>query len=208
MAPAWKDEAGWTLPELMLGLVLSLSIAASSLLVMQTTLHSQSSTGSRLAAQTDGSFALLRMTKDIRSATSATVQSAQVLDLQVPQQTSGGTPVSVHVRYACSGLPASCTRSVCGTPITSNSCGSPSAVIPIVSGVVNTDNFVGVSAGADQPPPSSTPACCVAAATASQANVNFISLHLRIARTDGAMEWRSGRPLDFLDGATLANFTH
>src|SRR5437773_2241542 len=77
MAPAWKDEAGWTLPELMIGMVMSLAIAASSLLVLQTTLHSQKATGSRLAAQDDGSFAMLRMTKDIRTATAATVQDAR-----------------------------------------------------------------------------------------------------------------------------------
>src|SRR5436309_2241052 len=41
MAPAWKDESGWTLAELLLGLVLSLSIAAASLVVLQTAVRSQ-----------------------------------------------------------------------------------------------------------------------------------------------------------------------
>ena len=208
MAPAMKDESGWTLVELLLGLILSLGIAASSLVVLETTLRSQSSTGSRLAAQDDGSFAMLRITKDIRPATAATVQSPQILDLQVPQHdpASGGT-TSVHIRYSCTGTPASCTRSTCGTPIASNSCGSPSSVIQIASGVVNADNFRGVSAGVDQPYPSSTPACCANGATAAQNNVGFISVHLQLVRTDGAMAWRSARPLDFLDGADLANYT-
>ena len=73
MAPARKDESGWTLPEMMLGLVLSLGIAASSLVMLETSLRSQRETGSRLSAQDDGSTAMLRLTKDIRTATAATV---------------------------------------------------------------------------------------------------------------------------------------
>ncbi|MDX6656440.1 MAG: hypothetical protein QOH62_1233, partial [Solirubrobacteraceae bacterium] len=64
MAPAWCDENGWTLFEMLVGMVLALVVAGSSLLMLQTTLHSQQSTGSRLAAQDDGSFAMLRLTKD------------------------------------------------------------------------------------------------------------------------------------------------
>jgi Tfp pilus assembly protein PilW len=207
MAPAWKDESGWTLPELMLGLVLSLSIAASSLVVMQTALRSQSSTGSRLAAQDDGTTAMLRMTKDIRTATAATVQDARTLDLQVPQHNpAGGAPVQVHVRYTCAG--ASCTRYICGTPITSNSCGNPSNPVVVASGVANGDNFRGVSRGIDQPYPSTTPSTWAGSSTAAQDNLGFISVHVQVNRTDGAMSWRSNRPLDFLDGADLQNFTN
>src|SRR4051812_26541579 len=104
MAPAWKDESGWTLVELLVGLVMSLGIAGSTLVVLQTALHSQKATGSRLAAQGDGSFAMLRMTKDIRTATAATVQDARTLDLVVPEHNpAGGAPISTHVRYACVG---------------------------------------------------------------------------------------------------------
>src|SRR4051794_6054543 len=209
MAPAWKDEDGWTLPELLLGLVLSLSIAASSLVVLETALHAQSQTGSRLAAQDDGTTAMLRITKDIRSATAATVQSAQVLDLQVPQHDpAGGSPISTHVRYACNGSPATCTRAVCGTPITASSCGSPSQVVVLAGGVANSDNFRGVSAGIDQPYPASTPATWAGTGVPATNNVGFISVHLQVLRTDGAEAWRSGRPLDFLDGADLENFTN
>jgi Tfp pilus assembly protein PilW len=207
MAPAWKEESGWTLPELMLGMVLSLSIAASSLVMLQTTLRSQSSTGSRLAAQDDGSTAMLRMTKDIRTATAATVQDARTLDLQVPQHNpAGGAPLAVHVRYACFGT--SCTRSVCGTPINSNSCGNPANTVVVANGVANVDNFRGVSRGVDQPFPSTTPSTWAGTAAAAQDNVGFISVHVRVNRTDGAMSWRSNRPLDFLDGADLENFTN
>jgi hypothetical protein len=207
MAPAWKDESGWTLPELMLGLVLSLSIAASSLVVLQTVMRSQSSTGSRLAAQDDGTTAMLRMTKDIRTATAAAVQDARTLDLQVPQHDpAGGAPLQVHVRYACVGT--SCTRYVCGTPFTSSSCGNPSNPVVVASGVANGDNFRGVSRGIDQPYPSSTPATWAGSGTAAQNNVGFISVHVQVNRTDGAMSWRSTRPLDFIDGADLQNFTN
>jgi hypothetical protein len=207
MAPAWKDESGWTLPELMLGLVLSLSIAASSLVVLQTVMRSQSSTGSRLAAQDDGTTAMLRMTKDIRTATAATVQDARTLDLQVPQRNpAGGAPLQVHVRYACTGT--SCTRYVCGTPISSNSCGNPSQEVMVASGVANDDNFRGVSRGVDQPYPATTPSTWAGAAGAAQDNVGFISVHVQVNRSDGAMSWHSSRPLDFLDGADLENFTN
>jgi hypothetical protein len=207
MAPAWKDESGWTLPELMLGLVLSLSIAASSLVILQTALRSQSSTASRLAAQDDGTTAMLRMTKDIRTATAATVQDAQTLDLQVPQRNpAGGAPLQVHVRYVCAGT--LCTRYVCGTPFNSNSCGNPSGQVVVANGVANGDNFRGVSRGVDQPYPSTTPSTWAGTGTPGQDNVGFIAVHVQVTRTEGAMSWRSNRPLDFLDGADLQNFTN
>jgi hypothetical protein len=152
-----KDESGWTLPEMLLGLVLSLGIAASSLVILQTALRSQRATGSRLAAQDDGTFAMLRMTKDIRSATAATVQDARTMDLQVPQRNrGGGAPVSVHVRYACAG--SSCTRLVCGTPFVSNSCEPPVSAIVVAAGVANGDNFRGrLQPAPDHPVPRDDP---------------------------------------------------
>jgi len=190
-----KDESGWTLPETLLGLVLSLSIAASSLVVLQTALHSQHATGSRLAAQDDGTFAMLRMTKDIRTATAATVQDARTLDLQVPQHNpAGGAPISVHVRYACAG--GSCSRFVCGTPMVSSSCGSPLSTTVVATGVANSDNFLGVSRGVEQPFPSTTPSSWAGAGVAARDNVGFISVHVRVVRSD------------FLDGADLENYTN
>lgn len=211
MAPAWKDESGWTLPEMMLGLVLSLGIAASSLVMLETTLRSQNATASRLSAQDDGTTAMLRLTKDIRTATAATVQSSTILDLQVPQHNpAGGSPLSVHVRYACSGMPATCTRAVCNTPFTSNSCSSPTNVVTVASGVTNTDNFQGVSMGVPQPvgAPATTPATWSGTGSPGPSNVGFISLHLQIIRTTDVHEWRSNRPLDFHDGADLENYSN
>jgi len=214
MAPAWKDESGWTLPEMMLGLILSLGIAGASLVMLQTTLHSQSETGSRLAAQDDGTTAMLRMTKDIRTATAATVQSSSILDLQVPQHNpAGGAPLSVHVRYACTGTPAApgpCTRSVCNTPFTSNSCSTPTNVVTVANGVANSDNFQGVSMGVPQATltPATTPATWSGTGTPGPSNVGFISLHLQITRTFDAKAWRSSRPLDFHDGADLENYSN
>jgi len=195
MAPAMKDESGWTLPETLLGLVLSLSIAAASLVVLQTALHSQRATGSRLAAQDEGTFAMLRMTKDIRTATAATVQDARTLDLQVPQRNpAGGAPISVHVRYAGAG--DSCSRFVCGTPMVSSSCESPSSATVVATGVANSDNFRGVSRGVDQQFPSTTPSSWAGTGVAAQDNVGFISVHVRVVRSD------------FLDGADLENYTN
>lgn len=211
MAPAMKDESGWTLPEMLLGLVLSLGIAASSLVMLQTTLRSQNATASRLSAQDDGTTAMLRLTKDIRTATAATVQSSTILDLQVPQHNpAGGAPLSVHVRYACSGMPASCTRAVCNTPFTSNACSGPTNVVTVASGVTNTDNFQGVSMGVPQPTgaPATTPATWAGTGTPGPSNVGFISLHLRIIRTADVHEWSSNRPLDFHDGADLENYSN
>ena len=216
MAPAWKDESGWTLPELMVGLVMSLGIAASSLTVLQTTMHAQLETGTRQLAQNAGTTATQRVTKDIRAATAAVVQTSTILDLQVPQHDpSGGAPISTHVRYACTGMPASCTRSVCGTPINSNSCGSATGVVTLATGVMNTDNFQGVSMGVAQPvgAPASTPATWNGTGTPGPNNVGFISIHLRIARAttrrgDGTIAVLSDRYLDFHDGADLENFSN
>jgi Tfp pilus assembly protein PilW len=213
MAPAWKDESGWTLLELLVGMGMSLAIAASSLLLLQTTLHAQKETGSRLAAQDDGSYAMLRMTKDIRTATAATVQDARTLDLIVPQHDpAGGQPIPAHVRYACAGtgVAGSCARYVCGTPFTSNSCGSPSRVVVILKGVANSDNFQGVSMGVAQPTSQSatTPAAWTGTGSPGPGNVGFVSLHLQVLRTEDAGAYGSNRPLDFHDGADLANFTN
>jgi hypothetical protein len=211
MAPATKDESGWTLVELLVGLFMSLSIAAASLLVLEATLHSQKETGSRLAAQGDGSFAMLQMTKDIRTATAATVQDARTLDLLVPlHDPAGGEPIPTHVRYACVGVPGSCARYVCGTPFSSNSCGSPSHVLVLAKGVTNGDNFQGVSMGVAQPTSSqaSTPATWDGPGSPSATNVGFISVHLAVQRNEDAGPWRKGKPLDFHDGADLANFTN
>jgi hypothetical protein len=186
-------------------------IASATLVVLQTALHSQMNTGSRLAAQDDGSFAMLRMTKDIRTATAATVQDARTLDLLVPQHNpAGGAPIATHVRYACVGVPGSCARYVCGTPYSANACGSPSRVDVIVGGVANADNFQGVSMGVGQPTnqPASTPATWTGTGSAGPANLGFISVHVQVLRTDGAGAYGSNRPLDFFDGADLANFSN
>jgi hypothetical protein len=211
MAPAWEDESGWTLVEVLVGLVLCLLISGSSLLVLQTTLHSQKDTGSRLAAQDDGSFAMLRMTKDIRTATAATVQGPRILDLLVPEHNpAGGAPISMHVRYACVGVPGSCARYSCGTPFNSNACGSPSSVLVVVGGVANSDNFQGISMGVPQPTssPASTPSSWSGTGSPAADNVGFISVHLQVLRTEDAGVYASSRPLDFHDGADLANFTN
>jgi Tfp pilus assembly protein PilW len=209
MAPAWSDENGWTLFEMLVGMVLALAVAGSSILMLQTTLHAQKSTGSRLAAQDDGSFAMLRMTKDIRSATAASVRDARTLDLLVPQHNpAGGAPVVAHVRYQCAGLPATCARYTCGTPFSSSSCGSPSRVLVIATGVINTANFRGVSMGVDQPFPSSTPATWAGTGSPAADNLGFISLNLQVTRTEDVGSWGSDRPLDFNDGADLGNFTN
>lgn len=211
MAPAWMDETGWTLVELLVGLVMSLAIAASSLLVLQATLHSQKETGSRLAAQDDGSFAMLQLTKDIRVATAATIQDARTLDLLVPlRNPAGGAPIPTHVRYACAGTPGSCARSVCGTPFNSNSCGSPSRVLVFAQGVANSDNFQGVSMGVIQPTTAaaSTPASWSGTGSPAANNVGFISVHLAMRRSEDPGPWRHDQPLDFHDGADLANFTN
>jgi hypothetical protein len=211
MAPAWKQESGWTLVELLVGMVMCLAIAGATLAVLQTALHAQKTTGSRLAAQDDGSFAMLRMTKDIRTATAATVQDARTLDLLVGQHNpAGGAPIPTHVRYACVGVPGSCARYVCGTPYSANACGSPSRVDVIVGGVANADNFQGVSMGVGQSTtlPASTPATWTGTGSPGATNVGFISVHVQVLRTDGAGAYGSNRPLDFFDGADLANFSN
>lgn len=208
---ACASERGWTLIETLLGLVLGLTIAGAALMILESSLHAQKETGSRLAAQSDGTFAMLRITKDVRAATQVYLVNGQTIDLQVPEHDpAGGNPISTHVRYQCAGSPATCTRYECNTPVNSNSCPNPTRTVVLAQQVTNTDNFQGVSMGVNVGPPANTPASPDGTGTASASNLGFVSLHFQIARSDdaSAKTWPTGKPLDFVDGADLGNFTN
>ena len=83
-------------------------------------------------------------------------------------------------------------------------------MVALVSGVTNTDNFQGVSMGVPQPTtaPATTPTTWTGTGAAGPANVGFITLHLRVARTEDAGPYPVGKPLDFNDGADLDNYTN
>ena len=202
-------QDGWTLIECMVGLALALTVAGSSLMLLNTSLHSQKETGSRLVAQDDGSFAMLRLTKDIRAATAATVQDARTLDLAVPEEISG-TLTTMHVRYSCtgSGGTGACWRYVCSTPYNASACPSWSHGTKIAGGVANSDNFRGLSQGANQSYPSHTPSTWAGTGSAAADNIGFVAVHIKVARSEDKGIGGTGLPLDFHDGADLSNFTN
>lgn len=208
---ACAQERGWTLFETLLGLVLGLAISSAALMILQSALHAQKEAGSRLAAQSDGTLAMLRITKDVRAATQAYLVDARTLDLQVPQRSpSGGSPVSTHVRYQCAGGAgaATCSRYECSTPVNSNSCPSPPQTLVLASKVANADNFQGASMGVDISTPANTPPSAAGTGTAAAGNLGFVSIHMQIARSEDAGPDATGKPLDFVDGADLGNFSN
>jgi type II secretory pathway pseudopilin PulG len=209
----WRAQDGWSLIDSMLGIVLALVVAGSALVLLQTSLRSQKETGSRLAAQDDATSMMLRVTKDIRAATAATVQdSDQTLDLAVPRRNpTGGAMTTAHVRYRCSGpgAGATCTRYECTAPYVAATCAAWSRAVVLVAGVANSDDFFrGLSLGQAMASPAHTPSTWAGTGVAAADNVGFISVHVELKRSDDAGPWRVGSPLDFHDGADLANFTN
>jgi hypothetical protein len=210
----WRGEDGWSLIDSMLGLVLALVVAGSALVLLQTSLRSQKETGSRLAAQDDATSMMLRLTKDIRAATAATVLDGnRTLDLVVPlRNPTGGPMTTTHVRYQCTGPDAggTCTRYECIAPYSTTTCATWTRAVVLAKGVANDDDdfFQGLSMGQPMSAPAHTPATWAGTGVAAADNVGFISVHVQLHRSEDAGPWRVGSPLDFHDGADLANYTN
>lgn len=200
------EETGMTLPELLIGMVLMLAIAGSALVLLQSAMTSTTASTRRQAATSDAATAAYRITHDLRVATQAVVQNPQVLDVVTWQRaTSGAALTSAQVRYDCS-LNNECVRYRCsGAIIDGNSCPSAVTTGTIVKGLTNTDVFTPQSNGATLPYPANTPA-----STTSSGGLDFVAIRLAVrmdGRTSGPLTRQHARsPLEFRDGAQLANF--
>jgi len=203
-----RDERGFTLPELLIGLGVMLTVAAAILVCLQAAVTSSGAIDRRGNTLNEGQFALDQITREVRMANAAVVQSATVLDVLTWRRPGpGADQVLAHVRYDCSAN-ATCRRIVCSA--------SASAIVPsactasgttIIAGVTNSDIFTPMSNGAALAIPASTPACCSTAG-----GLDFVALRLR-PRVDekvtGAQTRQySKNPIEYRDGADLANFSN
>lgn len=202
------DQRGLTLPEVLIGMLLMLVVAGSVVVCLQSAVASSGAIDRRGNGINEGQFALSQITRDIRVANAATVQSSTVLDLLTWRRPSPGAPqVLAHVRYDCSTA-ATCRRIVCApsaTTIVAGACAG--AGTTIVTGITNTDVFTPLGDGAVLATPASTPACC-----STTGGLDFVALRLRPRvdeRSTGAQtRQHSKNPIEYRDGADLANFSN
>jgi Tfp pilus assembly protein PilV len=202
-----RDETGMTLPEVLVAMILGLLIAGSALLLMQSAMSSATASTRRQTATSDAATAAFRITHDLRVATQAVVQSPQVLDVVTWQRaTPGAALTSAQVRYDCS-TNNRCVRYRCaGAVISGNSCPSAAVSGIVLTGLTNTDVFTPQSNGtAITSYPASTPAT-----PSTAGGLDFVALRLSV-RMDGKLTGpmttqHAKSPLEFLDGAQLANF--
>lgn len=131
-----RDERGFTLPELAVGIAVTLIIAAAGMTFIVLAGHQLSNQGERVSATDDARNALLAMTSEIRDATLVTIVDARTVDATVWTQ-SGAVE---NVRFSCEpdGATSRCTRTNTGT----------GDIRELVSGVTNDENFAAV-AGSD-----------------------------------------------------------
>ncbi len=187
-------------------MLLMLVVAGSVVVCLQSAVASSGAIDRRGNALTEGQFALSQITRDVRVANAATVQSSTVLDVLTWRRPSpGASQVLAHVRYDCSTASA-CRRIVCAataTAIVASACTGAGSTI--ARGVTNTDIFTPLADGVVLGFPASTPACCTTAG-----GLDFIALRLRPRVDDqltGAQtRQHSKNPIEYRDGADLANF--
>lgn len=130
-----RDERGFTLPELSVGLTVTLVIAAAAMAFIAVTTRQYEDQGGRVEATDDARNALRGMAGEIRDATLVTLVNARTVDATV--WTAAGT--LQNVRYACASVPggmSSCTRTVVGS-------GQPRTIVSDVTNVNNFDKVLG-----------------------------------------------------------------
>lgn len=200
------DESGITLPEVLFSMTLALLIAGSALILLQSAMASTTASSRRQAATGEAATMAYRVTHDLRVATQAVVQSPRVLDLVTWQRTTPGAALTTaQVRYDCSSNDE-CVRYRCsGAIIDGNSCPSAISTGTLLKGLTNTDVFTPQSNGATIAFPASTPVT-----TATAGGLDFVAIRLAVrmdGRTSGSRTRQHARsPLEFRDGAQLANF--
>lgn len=200
-------EAGFTMIEVLMAMGLALALAASTLVLLQSSFSSAAASTRRALTATEATNAVHRMTHDLRVATAAVVQSPQVLDVVTWQRpVGGGALVPAQVRYDCS-VGNACVRYRCsGALIEGNSCPNAASTGTIARGLTNTDVFTPQSDGVPLAVfPASTPA-----SYASPDGLDFVAIRLAVRMDDRDSGPRSAaharNALEFRDGADLANF--
>jgi type II secretory pathway pseudopilin PulG len=192
------EEAGWTLIEVMVGMVLSLLVCSLALDLIPRADSSSRGSLAREAATVSAQAAAARITREARAASAAAVQSPSVLDLIVPlRQPGAGLSAPAHIRYDCSG--GRCVRTLCTAPIPSSLVGAPCAAAApgsvVVDGLADGDVFAGVL-GTGAPQTSG-----VGISSAATPSMDRLRISLRLSLSDGHL------PVEIDDGTSFADFS-
>jgi type II secretory pathway pseudopilin PulG len=127
-------EAGHTLVELLVAIILALVVFGAALTAYQVSVRGERETQARSQAVLDARTAMNRMVRELREGIApVTLVGTTVILFQVP--TTGGNQ---WVRYDCTG--GSCRRAQAATQ-------PPSANLVLVDDVVNTDVFTATADG-------------------------------------------------------------
>jgi prepilin-type N-terminal cleavage/methylation domain-containing protein len=196
------DESGFTLPELLISMILMLVVGFATLAAAQTAERTTKLGGGRQQAAADARAVLQRMTRDVREATQILVSSSQVMDLTVPVRGTNAT-VTAHVQWDCASVAQRCVRLKCTLPLGSG-CTAASRG-PELRGVTNVDVFT--------PRNGQTKLTFPAAVSASNlgvGSIDFVEMHLRIRvdqKTSGPQSSAGAtHPTDVYDGADVAQY--
>jgi prepilin-type N-terminal cleavage/methylation domain-containing protein len=112
-----RSQDGFTLPELLVALVLGLVVVGGAVSAMVSALHSQPQAQSRQAALQHARFTMERMTRELRQGSVVSISSANQIRLvtHVDTLTCGGAPATssqkCQVTYTCQ-TNGTCTRQV------------------------------------------------------------------------------------------------
>lgn len=113
-----KREDGFSVMELLVAMTLAIVVLGAVVTSLVSQLNSQSLSTSRSDSAQEVIPGLERMTRDIRSATSATVNSTGTqITLQTPERNGASTSTSHQVIYTCT-VGGNCTRAETGLPTT------------------------------------------------------------------------------------------
>jgi type II secretory pathway pseudopilin PulG len=196
-----RDESGFTLPELLLGMTLMLLVGAASLVAMQAMQRSTNLTSGRQTAAASARVALARMTRDVRQATQIVAASPRLIDVAIPD---GGNMANLeHVQWDCQTVAQTCKRTKCTTPVGSGC--STAGREYVITGVTNTDVFTPRNGQTALAFPAN-----VSASNLGATSIDFVEVHLRL-RVDGKAGGvqttaNATHPNDFYDGADLAQY--
>lgn len=162
-----RDERGFTLPELLVGTVLSMIVLGAGVMVFTAGIRSQPRVSTQAAAIQDARVAMERMVRELRQGSSVPAASGSTVAVvtYVHDATCGTTTPQCRVTYTCTS--GSCTRVVArpdgtlpGTPVTA------------LSGISNSSSVFAYA-----PPTSTTPASVgVTLAFPSEGGGNAITL--------------------------------
>lgn len=179
-------EDGYSLPELMVALMISLLVAAGGMLILQIVVRSQPESSARAAQIQQGRAMLEVLTRELRQGESVDLATTQELTVSTYAR-SAGCEWSAAERTPCT-VTYTCADGTCSR-LTQDGPGGGTAEI-VVSGLARDDVFRYCEAG--------QLADCGEAAP-SAVNPGYIEIELTYPRVDGA------EAVTFRDGVYLRN---